>query len=60
MGGLGQRTTLHRGTPEEVTKEAREALHETGGTALLLAPGCSVPPGARQANLVAMMKAVAA
>ena len=60
MGGLGQRTTLYRGTPEEVTREAREALKETGGTGLLLAPGCSVPPGARQANLVAMMKAVAA
>jgi uroporphyrinogen decarboxylase len=60
MGGLGQRTTLNRGTPEEVTREAREALKETDGTGLLLAPGCSVPPGARQANLVAMMKAVAA
>src|SRR5207302_2025412 len=57
MGGLGQRTPLHRGTPEEVTKEAREALHETAGTGLLLAPGCAVPPGARQANLVAMMMA---
>ena len=60
MGGLGQRTTLNRGTPEEVTKEARDALRETAGRGLLLAPGCSVPPGARQANLVAMMKAVAA
>ena len=60
MGGLGQRTTLYRGTPEEVTREAREALRDTGGTGLLLAPGCSVPPGARQENLVAMMTAVAA
>jgi uroporphyrinogen decarboxylase len=60
MGGLGQRTTLNRGTPEDVVKEAREALRDTGGSRFLLAPGCSVPPGARAANLVAMMKAVAA
>ena len=60
MGGLGHRTTLYRGSPEEVISEAREALHETGGERFLLAPGCSVPPGARAENLVAMMKAVAA
>jgi uroporphyrinogen decarboxylase len=60
MGGLGQRTTLYRGTPEEVISQAREALHDTGGERFLLAPGCSVPPGARAENLVAMMKAVAA
>jgi uroporphyrinogen decarboxylase len=60
MGGLGQRTTLYRGTPAEVTQEAREALTDTGGRGLLLAPGCSVPPGARAENLAAMMKAVAA
>ena len=60
MGGLGHRTTLYRGTPEEVVSEAREALRETAGERFLLAPGCSVPPGARTENLVAMMKAVAA
>jgi uroporphyrinogen decarboxylase len=60
MGGLGQRTTLYRGTPEEVVREARAALHDTGGIGFLLAPGCSVPPGARTENMVAMMSAVAA
>ena len=60
MGGLGQRTTLYRGSSEEVLQEARDALRDTGGTGLLLAPGCSVPPGARAANLIAMMNAVAA
>jgi len=59
MGGLGQRTTLYRGTPEEVTQEARAALAQTGGSGFLLAPGCSVPPGARTENLDAMMKPVA-
>ena len=60
MGGLGQRTTLYRGTPEDVVREARAALQDTGGSGFLLAPGCSVPPGARTENLVAMMSAVAA
>ena len=60
MGGLGQRTTLYRGTPEEVVREARAALQEAGGSGFLLAPGCSVPPGARTENLVAMMSAVEA
>ena len=60
MGGLGHRTTLYRGTPAEVGGEVAEAIAATGGEGLLLAPGCSVPPGARQANLAAMMSAAAA
>jgi len=60
MGGLGQRTTLYRGTPAEVISEVGSALADTGGTGFLLAPGCSVPPGARIENMQAMMKAVAA
>jgi len=60
MGGLGQRTTLYRGTPAEVAAEVRAAVTETGGEGVLLAPGCSVPPGARTENLASMMKAAAA
>ena len=60
MGGLGHRTTLYRGTPEEVTAEVRAAVRDTGGRHFLLAPGCSVPPGSRSQNLAAMMAAVAA
>jgi len=60
MGGLGQRTTLYRGTPEEVNAEVRAAVVDTGGKGFLLGPGCSVPPGARSENMLAMMKAVAA
>lgn len=60
MGGLGQRATLLYGRPPAVEAEARAAIEETGGRGLLLAPGCSVPPGARDANLAAMMTAIAA
>ena len=60
MGGLGQRSTLLYGSPTTVGAEARRAVGETGGRGLILAPGCSVPPRARDANLAAMVSAIAA
>ena len=60
MGGLSQRATLVYGPPPRIEEEARRAIEETGGRGLLLAPGCSVPPRVRSANLTAMMSAVAA
>ena len=60
MGGMGQRASLQYGPPAEVEAEARRVMDETGGIGLLLAPGCSVPPRARDANLAAMMSAIAA
>ena len=60
MGGLGQRTTLLNGTPEEVAAEVASAIEDTGGRGVLVAPGCSVPPRAREANLKAIVDAVAA
>jgi uroporphyrinogen decarboxylase len=60
MGGLGQRASLLYGLPNDVEAEARQAVAETGGRGLLLAPGCSVPTRARDANLAAMVSAIAA
>ncbi len=60
MGGLSQRATLVYGPPPKIQGEARRAVEETGGRGLLLAPGCSVPPRVREANLAAMVAAVAA
>jgi len=60
MGGLGQRASLLYGPPAEVEAEARNAVEETGGRGLQLAPGCSVPTRARDANLAAMVTAIAA
>lgn len=59
MGGLGQRSTLLYGPPPEVEAEVRRAVGETGGRGLLVAPGCSVPPRARDANLAAVVAAIA-
>jgi uroporphyrinogen decarboxylase len=60
MGGLGQRASLLYGPATEVEAEARRAVAETGGRGLLLAPGCSVPPRAKDINLAAMVSALAA
>jgi len=60
MGGLSQRATLVYGPGSQIEAEARAAVKDTGGRGLLLAPGCSVPPRVRDANLAAMMSAVAA
>lgn len=58
MGGLRHRTTLVGGPPAAVRAEVKAAIAETeGGQGLLLAPGCSVPPRASEANLRAIITA---
>ena len=59
MGGLDQARTLVRGSPEEVLEEGRAAVTGTEGVGLLLAPGCSIPPEAPEANLRAITATVA-
>jgi uroporphyrinogen decarboxylase len=59
MGGLEQRRVLATGPAEGIEQQVREAIADTGGRRFLLAPGCSVPPRAREANLALMMRAVA-
>ncbi len=54
MGGIDQVGTLTRGSPRAVLEEGRAAVADTGGAGLILAPGCSVPPEAPEANLRAM------
>ena len=60
MGGLEQRRVLVGGPAAEIRRQAADAIASTGGRGLLLAPGCSVPPRAPDANLRAMMEAAAA
>lgn len=60
MGGLEQRRVLVSGPTDAVAAQVRAAIASTGGQGLLLAPGCSVPPQARDVNLRAMMEAAAA
>jgi uroporphyrinogen decarboxylase len=57
MGGVAEKTTLVDGTPEQVEAEVREAIAQTGGERLLVAPGCSIPPRTPRANLEAAARA---
>lgn len=59
MGGLEQRRVLVGGPRAAIERQVREAIASTGGRGLLLAPGCSVPPRAPEANLRAMVEAAA-
>jgi uroporphyrinogen decarboxylase len=54
MGGIDQGTTLDRGAAHDVLEQGRDAVATTGGAGILLAPGCSVPPGVPEQNLRAI------
>jgi uroporphyrinogen decarboxylase len=51
LGGLRQWETMLRGTPDEVRREAQEALQQTGGRRVILGTGCVTPITAPWANL---------
>jgi [methyl-Co(III) methanol-specific corrinoid protein]:coenzyme M methyltransferase len=54
IGGVDAVTTLFSGEPEDVKADVRKAL--AAGYAMI-APGCSIPPTTRTANLRAMVEA---
>lgn len=51
LGGLRQWETMEAGTPEDVRREARDALEQTGGQRFILGTGCVTPITAPWANL---------
>jgi uroporphyrinogen decarboxylase len=58
MGGIDL-DTLVRGAPEGVLEQGRAAVSSTDATGIILAPGCSVPPGAFEENLRTVLRSVA-
>lgn len=60
MGSLRIGRTLLKGTPDQVREEVEQALDETGGTRLLVAPGCSISPQTPPKNIHAAVEAVKA
>jgi uroporphyrinogen decarboxylase len=60
MGGVSEKTTLVDGKPEQVADEVREAIAQTEGTRVLVAPGCSIPPSTPKENLAAAARAARA
>jgi uroporphyrinogen decarboxylase len=58
VGGLDQWRTLRDGTPEQAAAQAREAVAETGGTGLVVAPGCVLPAGTPDETVAAVVRAL--
>ena len=59
VGGMGHRTTLVNGAPDEVAAEVQRAKDEMGSTGWMLGTGCTFPPEAPEKNLSALRRAVA-
>jgi uroporphyrinogen decarboxylase len=60
VGGVSETAVLVDGSPVDVRRAVRDAVDETGGRGLVVAPSCSVPPNAPLENLAAMAEETAA
>jgi uroporphyrinogen decarboxylase len=58
IGGVNQWATLHDGTPDDTRAETADAVEQTGGTGLIVGPGCVLPRGVPDANVAALVKAL--
>jgi uroporphyrinogen decarboxylase len=57
-GGLQRERTMLLGTPDQVTAEARDAIHSTGGQRFVLGTGCVIETTTPRANILAARQAV--
>ncbi len=57
-GGISERRTLLKGPVAAVQAEVRDAIAQTGGRRLMIAPGCVVPVNTPPENLRAAREAV--
>ncbi len=58
IGGLDQWTTLRDGTPEAAVAQARDAVAQTGGTGLIVGPGCVLTMNTPDDNVAAVVRAL--
>jgi uroporphyrinogen decarboxylase len=58
IGGLDQWTTLRDGTPDAAVAEARDAVAQTGGTGVIVGPGCVLTMNTPDENVAAVVKAL--
>jgi uroporphyrinogen decarboxylase len=56
IGGLDQWATLRDGTPEGAVAETKDALAQTGGTGLIVGPGCVLAMDTPDANVAAAVR----
>ena len=60
MGGLGEWDVLRRGPAEAIEAQVADAVRQTGGVGLIVAPGCVLPLDVPDAHLDAVVAAVRA
>jgi uroporphyrinogen decarboxylase len=60
MGGVARLGAVLHGPTDEVIREVREAVAQTGGQRLIVAPGCVLPTTAPEEHLMALRRAVGA
>jgi uroporphyrinogen decarboxylase len=56
IGGLNQWVTLRDGTPDQAVKEVENAIAQTGGTGLIVGPGCVLPMNTPDATVAAVVR----
>jgi len=57
-GGINEWNTLVTGPEAAIEAEIQDAISQTGGRGLMIAPGCVVPGHAPEQNLMVVRKAV--
>ncbi len=58
LGGLHRSATLPKGSPEDVRREVRDAIEQTGGLRLIVGAGCVAPVTTPEENFRAAREAV--
>ncbi len=58
VGGLNESQTLRTGPPAAVAADVADAIRQTAGTGVIIAPGCVLPLDVPDASLDAVVKAV--
>jgi uroporphyrinogen decarboxylase len=58
VGGLSEWATLREGPVDAVAAQVRDAIAQTGGRGLVVAPGCGLPLDVADAHLAAAVAAV--
>jgi uroporphyrinogen decarboxylase len=58
VGGLNEVETLLRGPASAVTAQVADAIRQTGGAGVIIAPGCVLPLATPDSSLQAVMAAV--
>jgi uroporphyrinogen decarboxylase len=58
VGGLSEKETLLKSSPSAVAAEVADAIRQSGGTGVIVAPGCVLPLAVPDESLEAVVKGV--